>query len=236
MFAKTAEWYDAVYDFKDYAAEAGKLRGLIQQHKQSPGKRLLDVACGTGRHIELLRADYDCEGLDLEPELLKVARQRLPDVPLHQGDMTNFDLGRRFDIVTCLFGAIAYVETVERLRAAIAAMVRHLVSGGVLIVEPFISPDNFGSGRLGFRSVEQADLMIARMTDSRVEDRMAVMVVHYLVGIPGQGVQYFAEDHRLGLFMPEETEEAFTASGLSVIYDPVGFEQMARGLFVGVKP
>jgi len=58
--------------------------------------------------LEYLRNHYEVEGLDISQELLTIAGQRNPGVPLHLGDMTNFDLGRAFDVVTCLFSAIAY--------------------------------------------------------------------------------------------------------------------------------
>ena len=61
MFANSAHLYDAVYSFKDYRAEAEQLRDLIEE--RSPGaSTLLDVACGTGKHLEQLRAWYEVVG------------------------------------------------------------------------------------------------------------------------------------------------------------------------------
>ena len=77
---------------------------------------LLDVACGTGRHLEYFVREASCVGLDIEPGLLAVAGRRCPGVELVPGDMTDFELGRTFDAVTCLFSSIGYVRTVEGLR------------------------------------------------------------------------------------------------------------------------
>lgn len=55
--------------------------------------------------------------------------------------MRSFDLGRRFDAVTCLFRSIGYMPTVEDLSAAVATMARHLVDGGVLVVDGWVRPD-----------------------------------------------------------------------------------------------
>src|SRR5438067_67243 len=140
MFTRSAQLYDAIYSFKDYEGEATRLDELIRERKPD-ARTLLDVACGTGKHLEYLRTRYDVEGLDLDPELLAIARERLPDVPLHEGDMRDFDLGRRFDAVTCLFSAIGYMLTVEELAAAVASMARHLEPGGVLLVEPWLEPE-----------------------------------------------------------------------------------------------
>ena len=74
MYGKMAQYYDRIYSFKDYAAETKKLIGWIESNCRSNGKRLLDVACGTGHHLEFLAKSFDAEGLDLSPEL--------PDIPL----------------------------------------------------------------------------------------------------------------------------------------------------------
>jgi len=56
MFSETAELYDAIYSFKDYAAEAERVRELVVRAGGPGGGALLDVACGTGGHVGGLRA------------------------------------------------------------------------------------------------------------------------------------------------------------------------------------
>ncbi len=41
MFNRSAAFYDTLYDWKDYAAEAARLHELIQRHKRAPGDALL---------------------------------------------------------------------------------------------------------------------------------------------------------------------------------------------------
>jgi len=51
---------------------------------RNPNARtLLDVACGTGAHLVHFNNLYAVEGLDLSPDLLAIAAQRLPDIVLH---------------------------------------------------------------------------------------------------------------------------------------------------------
>ena len=57
--------------------------------------------------------------------------------------MINFDLGRTYDVVTCLFSAIGIVGTYERLERAIWCMARHVRMGGALIIEPWFSPERW---------------------------------------------------------------------------------------------
>ena len=126
--------------YKDYAGEAARLTELIRARNPS-ARTLLDVACGTGKHLEALRSEFEVEGVDIDEGLLAIARGRLGSVPLHTADMRDFDLGRRFDAVTCLFSAIGHVADGDELDAAVASMARHLEPGGVLIVEPWLEPD-----------------------------------------------------------------------------------------------
>jgi SAM-dependent methyltransferase len=232
--ARTARYYDAIYAArgKDYARESARLHALIQERKQSPGRALLDVACGTGRHLVHLKEYYAVEGLDADPAMLAAARARLRDVPFHQGDMEAFEVGRRFDVVTCLFSAIAYARTPERLARALRAMADHTHAGGLVIVEPFFSPDRWSDGYLGADFVDEPDLKLARMNVSRREGRLAVLDFHFLVATPA-GVEHFTERHDLALFTHEEYLAACGAVGLEVSYDPEGL--MGRGLYIGLR-
>lgn len=233
MYTKSARFYDAIYSFKNYEMETAILHTLIQQRKKSDGATLLDVACGTGRHLSYLRKHYAIEGLDLNPEFLAIARQRCPDMIFHQGDMTSFDLGRAFDAITCLFSAIGYAGTVEKLDRAVATMARHLKPGGVIIIEPWLKPEQYIPGHLASRFVDEPDLKIARLSISELRDRISVMDMHHLVATP-QGIEYFVERHELMLFNHEEYMAAFRAAGLDVTYDPDGLT--GRGLYIGVRP
>jgi len=235
MYAQSAAVYDAIYEAlgKDYAREAEKLHLLIEGRKRSPGRALLDVACGTGRHLEYLRRWYEVEGLDLSPEMLEVARRRLPDVPLHRGDLLSFRLERRFNVITCLFGSIAYVKTRQNLQRAIANLAEHLTPGGVLTIEPFIDPQDFRSNYLHANFVDQPELKVARISLSTKQSDVLAVEFHYLVGTP-RGIEHFTEHHEFGAFTSEDYRGAFRAAGLEVSYDPEGLT--GRGLYLGVKP
>jgi SAM-dependent methyltransferase len=225
MFRRSAALYDPLYaTFKDYAAEVDRLRELI-------GKRrtLLDVACGTGKHLELLREHYDVAGLDLDPELLAIARERLPGVELHEGDMTDFDLGKQFDAVVCMFSSIGYVRSEDRLRSAIAAMARHLEPGGVLVVEPWLTPEVWVDRHVGAVFVDEPELKIARLNLGQREDNVSIFDFEYLVGTP-DGIERFTEHHELGLFTVQQYLEAFRAAGLEADHDSEG--PMGRGLYI----
>ena len=240
MFSQTARYYDKFYAFKDYTAETDYLLALIGKHLRSGGKhlrsggkQLLDVACGTGHHVENLKAHFEVEGLDLEPELLEMARQRNPEITFHHGDMIGFDLGRTFDVVTCLFSSIGYVKTLDNLNKAARCLANHLKPGGLLIVEPWFTPGDWHSGTPHATVIDEPQLKIARLNTSFADGRLSYFDFHYLIATP-QGTEHLVERHELGLFEQEEMRAALTQAGLQVSYDAEGLT--GRGLWIGEKP
>jgi SAM-dependent methyltransferase len=234
MFSKSAKYYNALYGSmgKDYVTEAQKAHRLIQQHKLTSGSTLLEVACGTGLHASVFQEFYQVEGLDLDNEMLTVARQNYPNIFFHQADMVDFELGKGFNVITCLFSSIGYVKTKKRLNQAIQTMADHLLQGGVLVVEPWFTPDQWDVGKVGALFVDQPDLKVSRMSLGEVEGNLSILNFHYMVGTP-QGVGYFIERHELGLFTQEEYLEAFREAGLEITHDPEGLD--GRGLYIGLK-
>jgi len=230
MHNESARVYDALCRHKDYAAASAKLRELLLRLVPR-ASCLLDVACGTGRHLELLKEHYRVEGLDLSGEMLRIAGQRCPGVPLHEGDLVNFTIDHKFDAVCCLFGSIGYARTAENLDRAVLCMASHLRSGGALIVEPWITPDRFVTGKLVFDAVNDADLKVARMYVTQCEGRLSVYEAQYLVGTP-QGVSSFAERQELGLFSDAEYRAAFRKAGLEMV--DLGTDLFGYGLFAGL--
>ncbi len=240
MFTRSQDWYDLIYDAqgKDYAVEAATLRQLVRSRgvldRPGVGRRpkLLDVACGTGRHLALLD-DFDRVGVDLDAGMLVRAAERCPDVTLVEGDMRTLDgagLGGPFDVVTCLFSAIAYMEDLRSLHEATASMARCLAPGGMLVIEPFLEPGVVELGRPWATFVDRPEIKIARMDVPRVEGRRLMLEFEYLIA-DAEGVRHVPESHRIGLFTAEEIGAAIRAASLTWEFEPRGLT--GRGLHLG---
>jgi ubiquinone/menaquinone biosynthesis C-methylase UbiE len=233
MYTLSAEYYDTIYSWKDYRKESLKLQRLIQRYKQSRGNRLLDVGCGTGEHLKHFKTQYQCEGLDLNPRMLKIARRKHPDLTFHQADMANFHLDGKFDVILSLFSGIGHLKTQQRLHKAIKNMAQHLQPGGVLIIEPWITPRQFKPVGIRALFVNKPRIKIARMNLSLVRGRLSTMTLHHLIGTP-EKIQYFTENLELGLFTKQEYQSSIKDAGLKLSYDPKGL--IGRGLYIGTKP
>ncbi|WP_298183199.1 class I SAM-dependent methyltransferase [Saccharomonospora sp.] len=230
-----ASMYDALYETRgrDYATEVAMvLAEAAEAAGREPGS-VLDVACGTGEHLRhFAERVSEAEGLELSSAMLDIAASRLPGVPLHKADMRKFALGRRFDLVTCLFSSIGYAADEAELRATIEHFARHLTEGGVVIVEPWYFPETFLPGYVAGDVVRDGRRTIARMSHSVEDAGRTRMRVHFLLGDPDGGIRHIETEHVITLFTREQYETAFESAGLRVNYRPGG--PSGRGLFVGI--
>ncbi len=237
MFTKSAKYYDAIYNqgkAKGYASEALKILEIIRAHNKSDGRSLLDVACGTGLHLGILQPHFDrVAGLDLDPSMVALCKERLPNVPVHECSMSDFDLGEQFDVVTCLFSSIGYLSSIEEMQRATQCIANHLKPGGVAIVEPWFEPGVMTPGMIHSLVVDEPDLKITRMNHLIIDGRVSSFVLNYLIGTPTE-IEHFTEPHTLTLFTREEHLNAFAQAHLDVEYDEVGL--MNRGLYIASKP
>lgn len=236
MFHELASLYDRFLAEKNYRAESERLVALARRYGRSGGNSWLDVGCGTGRHLEFLRRKYSVAGVDVSAEMLRVARHRLPKVRLYRADMRTFRLRRTFDVVSCLFGAIAHVGGARDVRAAFDNFACHLKPGGVVIVEPWIDPAEYRPGMLHLMTYRSAETSLARLSYSTRRGDRSVIHSHYLVGETGRGVRHLEEtDDTGGLFSRGRLVEMMRRAGLDSRFVERGLRP-GRGLLVGVKP
>ena len=231
MFSMSAELYDLIYSrVKDYATETEKIADLLR--KEHPDcKTVLDVACGTGEHAKRLAQTTGLcvDGLDINPDLLRIARNKHPEGHFFAGDMSNFRVSRRYDAVTCLFSSIAYALTLERVEQALMSFREHLAPDGLVVLEPWFAPGVLDPNSVSHRVGEGAGLRVERTGSTQIVDRISKIRFDYSI-TDSTGTRELTEVHELGLFTVDELLSAFRKSGFNALYDPHGLT--GRGLYL----
>jgi SAM-dependent methyltransferase len=230
VFTASAEYYDLIYStFKDYAVETAQIATLLR--RSSPQCRtVLDVACGTGEHARRLAAEgFLVDGVDLSPAFVGIATRKHPAGRFVVGDMSDFDLGRRYDAVLCLFSSIGYLRTLDRVAAAFACFRRHLTDEGVLLVEPWFGPGVLDPAQVARNRGESDGVVVDRVSRVEVDGRMSRLIFDYEIA-DAAGTRQATEVHELGLFSTDELLEALRKAGFNPEHDPHGL--IGRGLYV----
>lgn len=128
--------YLALYPHRD-GREAEKVVALLQ--KKLAGRsvdRVLDLACGAGRHSRALNQHWWTVGLDLSQALLAVARREAPDAPYVRGDMRELPFRRgSFSLVVNLFTSFGYFSDDADHRRVIAEVAAVTAPGGTFVLD-----------------------------------------------------------------------------------------------------
>jgi SAM-dependent methyltransferase len=121
-------------------------QGFYLDYARSTAGVILELGCGTGRLlIPIAAAGYEIAGLDLSEHMLAKCREKLLSQPeevqarvrIVQGDMTCFDLGSTYGLITVPFRAFQHLISLDEQIACLRCANRHLTMGGKLILDLF---------------------------------------------------------------------------------------------------
>jgi SAM-dependent methyltransferase len=227
--------YDLVYRSrgKDYQQEAEYVASLIRSRTPAAAS-LLDVGCGSGLHLACFGEMFDrVAGIELSPAMVAVARGKFADGVVHQGDMRDFDLGRTFDAITCMFGTIGHALTEAELVATLHRFDAHLTPGGVIIVDPWWFDETFTDGYIAGDVSTVDGCTMARVSHARRDGPNSRMNVHYVVAEPATGARHFDETYVARLYRRAEYEAAFRSTGFTTEY--IEGVQSGRGIFIAAR-
>lgn len=231
--------YDALYAARgqDRTAEAAEFLDVASEHLDRAPSSWLDVACGTGAHLEELGKRIDrVAGVDLSPEMVAVAAARLPDINIRVADMCTLNLGATFDVVSCLFSSVGHMPDGEHLDMAVVAMAGHVEPGGVLMIQPWIERSTVREG--GVRDVVAAEVdgnPVTRVVSSRWDGEAIHLDMAYSTA-NADGVRTGEVHLRMPVFTRERHLQSFRDAGLVDVEWLSGRDALGRGLILGRKP
>lgn len=127
-----SEYYDSLEGSQKEKSEV--LSRIIKKHNPK-ATSILEIACGTGNILEHLKHDFDVQGLDLSPSMLRIAKNKLQGVPFYKQDMQNFNVDKKFDVVLCIYDSINHVTTFKGWSETFKSVKKHLKSAGLFIFD-----------------------------------------------------------------------------------------------------
>jgi SAM-dependent methyltransferase len=231
-----ARYYDQIYlKRKNYESESEVVENTIRRFRRKPSKTLLDVGCGTGEHLKYLSRHFRCTGLDISEEMIDTARAKVPNAKFTVADMVDFRLQDKFDVITCLFSSIGYVQNYRNLARTLRNFYDHLTNGGLALVEPWIFKKDFRKGNVAIDTYEDERIKLARMGTSKLTGAHWLIYFHYLIGIGGE-IKHKKETHKMIAANYEDYVKAFNLAGYSEV-KLLGENEWtrSRGLFIATK-
>lgn len=140
-FNEYSEYYNILYQDKDYPAEAGYIKSLIQEYRPNTSK-ILEIGSGTGKHAALLHSEgFDITGIEPSIEMLQVAKQfQKSGLAFYEGNMQSFQLNQQFEVAISLFHVVSYLNLNDELLASFKNIYDHLDQHGIFIFDVWYTP------------------------------------------------------------------------------------------------
>jgi SAM-dependent methyltransferase len=238
-FSQYASFYDQLYQDKDYHAETTFVEQLI--HRHTPGSRsILDLGCGTARHaVEFAQRGYRVDGVDLSPQMVKLAQMRLQGLPaeiqqrlrIFEGDVSQYVSATKYAVVTALFHVACYQTSNRALKGLFRSVRGALDHDGTFIFDFWYGPAVLSDRPVNrVKRVTKEGMHIARLAEPVLHaDRNIVEVTYTLTVVDGQTghANETREVHAMRyLFLPE----------LELLADDAGLELVETGQWLNGNP
>ena len=231
-----SKYYDQIYlNMKNYQKEATIIKDLTRQLEKRESRTLLDVGCGTGEHLKHLSSDFQCTGIDINRNMIRTAKDKVPNAKFKIGNMIDFTLEEKFDIIISLFSSIGYVQNFKNLVKTLENFHKHLEHAGLVIVEPWLFKKDFRKDYIGLNTFEDERLKLARMGTTGIVGSTWFVFFHYLIGERGK-IKHVKEVHRMLAVDDQDYIKAFESAGFGETkFLRENLWDACRGLFIAAK-
>ena len=142
LYSELAPWFHLLTHPSDYEDEADHIVRVVDATVVGRAETLLELGSGGGNNASHLKRRFSCTLTDISPEMLELSRTLNPECEHIQGDMRTLRLGSVFDAVL-VHDAVMYMTTETDLSAAIMTAATHLRPGGVAIMTPDATREQF---------------------------------------------------------------------------------------------
>ena len=130
-------FYHKLYFDRDEQEAEAFIKKLVQHLQPAPGSRMLDVACGKGRHSKTLASlGYTVTGIDISADSIAYARRFENDhLDFFVHDMRLPFYANYFDLAFNFFTSFGYFKTRREHDDAIRTIAQSLKKGGRLVMD-----------------------------------------------------------------------------------------------------
>jgi SAM-dependent methyltransferase len=159
IFNAYSNYYDVLYQDKNYKGETAYINERLSQHDILKGK-ILEFGSGTGIHArQLVAKGHEVDGIELSLEMMNKA-EIIKGFSIIQGDIGKIYMGVKYDAVLSLFHVISYQVSNAQIEAVFANAAAHLNNNGIFLFDFWYSPAVYA---------QNPSVRIKRMSDGKVE-------------------------------------------------------------------
>lgn len=200
-YKEFAKYYDKFYQNKNYKTETEFLKNFINAND-----KILDVGCGTGIHAALLTDNgFEVDGLDLNKEMLEIAKTRLK-TNLYWQNILEIDISKKYNMIISMFAVFNHLKDTDELMRGLMNLKQLLHDGGKIIID-LHNPQSSGS------KIDTYDNM-TRVMKWNYDRSLKIEKSDIIFEI--DGIKY-TDTHTFRIFTIDEMKECCERVGLKVV-------------------
>lgn len=214
-YKKLAKYYDAMHQRRNYKKEANFIIKRIFEINPK-AKSLIDVGCGTGTHLKLIEKRFSVlYGVDLNEEILEIARKKTSNIKYVQGNMQTFKINKRFDCLISLYSVFNYNLTLKDARKTLINFYKHLKSKGVLIIALY-NPQN-AEEKVSLHAGGNKSFKVAKVNEHVYNPKTKIETSNFFViWKDGNEMDFDIEkNHKMRIFKSDEIHKMLIDTGFN---------------------
>ena len=218
-FDFSAEFYDLLYNDKDYEKEADFIEEVFSAFRKPAS--VLEVGCGTGNYTRIFhQRGYCVSGLDISEKMIDTAKKKC-DCDFHVRDVRSFVLGHKFDACVGLFAVMGYLVENSDVVKALRNIKAHLKPGGLFVFDVWNGLAVMRTlPEIRVKEVESSDCKVTRVASPALKAFNHLCIVDYTYSVLNKNTnvsQEFSESHRVRFFFPQEISFLLQEAGFEVL-------------------
>ncbi|HTF27638.1 MAG TPA: class I SAM-dependent methyltransferase [Flavitalea sp.] len=230
QFKAYAKFYNLLYKDKDYTTEAGYVDLLLKKYypKEKKDISLLDLACGTGKHLfELASLGYQhLSGSDIAKEMIDIARESAT----MKGKNARFynysfqeshQIPGKFDIVISMFSAVNYITSFNDQLQTFRNIYSHLEAEGLFIFDYWNGNAvvrDYSPVKVLRKKHDKAEIIRISKTEIDLVRQHATVTFNCLYLEEQTKINEFEEVHHLHYYFFQEIHNLLSIAGFDVIH------------------
>jgi len=236
-----AKYYNLLYKDKNYLEEYKYICEILKRHG-ADGKNILDIGCGTGKHLHFFKENgFSVSGVDLSENMINKAKKYLrQEEDLICARASTFRLNRKFNMIVSLFHVMSYQTENNELETVFQNVSDHLVEGGLFIFDFWYGPAVLSDPPVvRVKKLEDEDINITRITEPVIHYNEDIVDVNFEVIIEDKKtrvVERINEIHNMRYFFLPEIELVAKKFHLDVInsFEWMSFNELSSNSWYAV--
>lgn len=219
-FQNSAEFYELIYQNKDYQKEAGYIYELLNSLNIEIEGEILDIGCGTGGYLPFhLRKNVKITGVDISNQMLEIAKQKFKEITFVLDNITSVKFPNKFNLAFMMFHVINYQSTKLEVLKTFQNISSQLLPNGVLVFDFWhgLAIEKDPPKKVEKEFIEKS-LKLIRKTTPVVNSLTQVVDVCFDFSVYKEEklVNQFQEHHLMRYLYINEIKEVLTQSGFEI--------------------